>query len=231
MDIKLSGSLSTLSTMPNTLDSEPVAGTLRQLYANSEAQRGKPRRRPDQSQPRPSAQQRADDAAEIYMPIDSEAGRLLYSLIRATKPATVVEFGTSFGISTLHLAAAVRDNGVGRVVTTELNEHKIATATATFDAVGLADVVTVLGGDAVEELGALEGSVDFVLLDGWKELYVPVLKVLEDRIPSGTLIAADNASHTDTGPYLDYVRDPANGYVTFNFPSKHEDSMELSLKV
>lgn len=164
------------------------------------------------------------------MPIDPEAGRLLYSLIRATRPATVVEFGTSFGISTLHLAAAVRDNGSGRVVTTELNAHKIATASATFDEVGVSDLVTVLGGDAVETLGALDGAVDFVLLDGWKELYVPVLKVLEDRLPSGTLIAADNASHADTAPYLDYVRDPAHGYVTFNFPSKHEDSMELSLK-
>lgn len=215
--------------MPNSLDSGPIADALRDLYAKAEAQRGGPRRRRDPAE-RPTAQQRADDAAEAYMPIDPEAGRLLYSLIRATKPTVVVEFGTSFGISTLHLAAAVRDNGTGRVVTTELNAHKIATATATFEEAGVADLVTVFGGDAVETLSALGGSVDFVLLDGWKELYVPVLKVLEDRMPSGTLVAADNAGHPDTGPYLDYVRDSAGGYVTFNFPSKHEDSMELSLK-
>lgn len=82
----------------------------------------------------------------------------------------------------------------------------------------------------METLGVLDDSVDFVLLDGWKELYLPVLKVLEARLRPGTLIAADNASKADTGAYLDHVRDPANGYVTFDFPSKENDSMELSCR-
>nr|WP_296777187.1 class I SAM-dependent methyltransferase [Rhodococcus sp. (in: high G+C Gram-positive bacteria)] len=217
--------------MPTTLTTDPVASTLRELYAASELQRSGPRRpRPAESE-RPSAQERADAASEAYMPIDPDAGQLLYSLIRATRPETVVEFGTSFGISTLHLAAAVRDNGTGRVVTTELNAHKVSTATATFDRVGLSDVVTVLQGDALETLDTVTGPIGFVLLDGWKEMYLPVLKAIESRLPAGTLIAADNAGHAETGPYLDYVRDPANGYTTTNFPSKEDDSMELSCKV
>jgi predicted O-methyltransferase YrrM len=216
--------------MANTLTSDPVASTLRDLYAASEAQRSGPRRpRPAESE-RPSAQERADAASEVYMPIDPDAGRLLYSLIRATRPETVVEFGTSFGISTLHLAAAVRDNGLGHVVTTELNAHKVATAIATFNSVGLSDVVTVLEGDALETLDTIDGPIGFVLLDGWKEMYLPVLKAIETRLPAGTLIAADNAGHAETGPYLDYVRDPGHGYVTVNFPSKADDSMELSCK-
>ncbi|OZF26095.1 class I SAM-dependent methyltransferase [Rhodococcus sp. 14-2483-1-2] len=218
--------------MPTSLDSGPIASTLQDLYAAAEAQRSGPgHRRKRDSAERLTAQQRADGAADAYMPIDREAGRLLYSLIRATRPATVVEFGTSFGISTLHLAAAVRDNGFGRVVTTEMNAHKVAAASATFEEVGVSDLVTVLNGDAVKTLDALDGTVEFVLLDGWKELYEPVLKVLEARLPVGTLIAADNASHSDAGPYLEYVRNPAHGYVTFNFPSKRDDSMELSVKV
>src|SRR5712691_4728233 len=71
-----------------------------------------------------SPQQQADAKAQVYMPISAQGGELLYTLIRAVRPATVVEFGTSFGISTLYLAAAVRDNGAGRVISTELNASK-----------------------------------------------------------------------------------------------------------
>ena len=71
-----------------------------------------------------TVQERADAMSEFYIPVTPEAGRLLYSLVRATRPATIVEFGMSFGISALHLASAVRDNGTGRVVTTELSESQ-----------------------------------------------------------------------------------------------------------
>jgi predicted O-methyltransferase YrrM len=156
---------------------------------------------------------------------------LLYSLVRATRPQTVVEFGMSLGLSGIHLAAAVRDNGSGRVVTTELSAAKIVTATRNFEEAGLSDVVTVLEGDALETLKTLDGSVDFVLLDGWKELYIPVLELLEPRLNPGTLVVADNTSMPDLQPYLDYVRDPANGYVSVNFLARDSDSMELSCRV
>ena len=176
--------------------------------------------------------ERADAAAEIYMPISAEGGRLLYSLIRAARPALVVEFGMSFGISTLHLAAAVRDNGVGRVVTTEMSAHKIATARKTFAETGLDDLITVLEGDALEtlpaELAADEG-VGFVLLDGWKTLYLPVLHLLEPRLVPGTLVVGDDAAMDLVQPYLAYVRDPANGYQSTLFPV--EDGMEISCRV
>ncbi len=155
---------------------------------------------------------------------------MLYSLVRATRPQTVVEFGMSLGLSGIHLAAAVRDNGSGRVVTTELSAAKIATATRNFAEVGLADVVTVLEGDALQTLTTLEGSVDFLLLDGWKELYLPVIKMLEPRLSPGTLVVADNTNMPDLEGYLDYVRDPANGYVSVNFVARDSDSMEISCR-
>src|SRR5262245_14495940 len=93
-------------------------------------------------------QERADAAAESIIPISAKGGRLLYNLIAPTRRATVVEFGTSFGISTLHLAAAVRDNGSGQVITTELSATKTAAARRTFADAGLADLITVLPGDA-----------------------------------------------------------------------------------
>jgi predicted O-methyltransferase YrrM len=178
-----------------------------------------------------SAQERADALSDFYLPVTPEAGRLLYALVRATRPQTVVEFGMSLGLSGIHLAAAVRDNGTGRVVTTELSAAKITTAKQNFAEAGLSDVITVLEGDALKTLETLDGPVDFVLLDGWKELYISVLKLLEPRLNPGTLIVADNTNMPDLKPYLDYVRDSANGYVSVNFLARDSDSMEISCRV
>ncbi|MFD9949302.1 O-methyltransferase [Nonomuraea sp. NPDC059023] len=174
-------------------------------------------------------QEHADAAEEIYMPISPEAGRLLYSLVRAIRPATVVEFGMSFGISTLHLAAAVRDNGTGRVITTELSAHKIAAARRTFAETGLAEVITVLEGDALRTLADLPDKPGFVLLDGWKDLYLPVLRMLEPRLDPGTLVVADDVELESVQPYLAYVREPGNGYACVTFPV--EDGLEISCRL
>jgi predicted O-methyltransferase YrrM len=177
-----------------------------------------------------SAQERADALSDFYLPVTPEAGRLLYALVRATKPSTVVEFGMSLGISAIHLASAVRDNGTGRVVTTELSAAKVAKAKQTFVETGLDDLITVLEGDALTTLADVDGPVGFVLLDGWKELYLPVTKLLEPKLSAGALIVADNTSMDDTRPYLEHVRDPSSGYVSVNFPVREGDSMEISCR-
>lgn len=178
-----------------------------------------------------TAQERADALSDVYMPVTPEAGRLLYTLVRAARPETVVEFGMSLGLSGIHLAAAVRDNGAGRVVTTELSATKVETAKRNFVEAGLDDVITVLEGDALSTLTTLDGPVGFVLLDGWKEFYLPVIKLLEPRLSPGALVVADNTNMPDTQPYLDHVREPANGYVSVNFLARDADSMEISCRV
>jgi predicted O-methyltransferase YrrM len=177
-----------------------------------------------------SAQERADALSDFYLPVTPDAGRLLYALVRAGKPSTIVEFGMSLGISAIHLASAVRDNGTGRVVTTELSAAKVTAAKKTFADTGLDDLITVLEGDALSTLADIDGPVGFVLLDGWKELYLPVIKLLEPRLSAGALIVADNTSMDDTKPYLEHVRDPGNGYVSVNFPVREGDSMEISCR-
>lgn len=177
-----------------------------------------------------SAQERADALSDFYLPVTPDAGRLLYALVRAGKPSTIVEFGMSLGISAIHLASAVRDNGTGRVVTTELSAAKVTAAKKTFAETGLDDLITVLEGDALSTLADIDGPVGFVLLDGWKELYLPVIKLLEPRLSAGALIVADNTSMDDTKPYLEHVRDPGNGYVSVNFPVREGDSMEISCR-
>ena len=120
--------------MTSTLLDSRVATALNRMFAEADAQMpmlGELMGRdgvPDGA----SAQQRADALSDFYLPITPEAGRLLYTLVRASRPTTVVEFGMSLGISAIHLASAVRDNGEGRVVTTELNAQKVKMATANF---------------------------------------------------------------------------------------------------
>jgi predicted O-methyltransferase YrrM len=214
-----------------TLTQSKVASLLDRSYAESRAQMATIRQRFEGiDMATATAQERADALSDVYMPVTPEAGRLLYSLVRATRPQTIVEFGMSLGLSGIHLASAVVDNGSGRVVTTEMSATKIATAKKNFAEAGLSDVITVLEGDALETLKTLDGSVDFILLDGWKEFYLPVIKLLEPRLAPGTLIVADNTNMAETQPYLDYVRDPANGYVSVNFLARDSDSMELSCR-
>lgn len=216
--------------MTTTLQDPRVAATLERMYAESKNQMSLLRERRGTFDRPMTARERAEAMSEFYIPVTPEAGRLLYSLVRATRPATIVEFGMSFGISAVHLAAAARDNGAGRVVTTELSETKIAAAKQTFAETGLNDVITILEGDALSTLSDVAGPVDFVLLDGWKDLYLPVLELLEPRLSPGVLVIADNASSPDMAPYLDRVRNPENGYVSFNFQVRDSDSMEISCR-
>ena len=216
--------------MPNTLQDPRVATELDRMYTESISQMSKLREMHDELGRPMTAQERTEAMSEFYIPVTPESGRLLYALVRATRPATVVEFGMSFGISAIHLASAVRDNGTGRVLTTELSDTKIAAAKQTFAKTGLDSVITILEGDALSTLAELDGPVDFVLLDGWKDLYLPVIKLLEPRLSAGVLVVADNASAPDMKPYLDYVRSPDNGYVSFNFLARESDSVEVSCR-
>ena len=221
--------------MPDSLTSPPVRPVLDRLFqaadSDDAAQRVTVRERYPDGFAGMSAREQADAYGELYIPVSPEGGRLLYTLIRASRPATVVEFGTSFGISTIHLAAAVRDNGTGHVVSTELHAAKVARARANLAEAGLADLVTIIEGDARETLADLPGPVGFVLLDGWKDLYLPVLRLLEPRLAPGALVVADDtismaAQMTD---YLSYVRDPAHGYLSVSIPES--DGLEITCRV
>jgi predicted O-methyltransferase YrrM len=169
--------------------------------------------------------------SEVFMPVDRAGGRFLYSLARAQGSRLIVEFGTSFGISTIHLAAAARDIGDGaRVVTTEMEPNKVRRAREHLREARLLDCVDIREGDALETLKTLEGPIDLLFLDGWKKLYLPVLRLLEPRLRPGSAIVADDLAlfPEELKPYLDHVRNPTNGYVSLEVPIG--DGMELSIR-
>lgn len=163
---------------------------------------------------------------EFPLAVSRETGALLYMLARSLGAKNVVEFGTSFGVSTLHLAAAVRDNGGGRVITTEFEPSKAERALEHFVAGGVADLIEIRLGDALQTLASdLPETIDLVLLDGAKALYPEILALLESRLRPGALIVADNADYAPE--YLSRVRSTDAGYLSLPF----DEDVELSMKL
>ncbi len=163
---------------------------------------------------------------DLWLPVSRETGALLYMQARSSGARTIVEFGTSFGLSTLYLAAALRDNGGGRLVTSEFEPSKVVRARRNLEAGGLADLVEVREGDALRTLGDdLPDTVDFLLLDGAKALYPEVLRLVAGRLKPGAIIVADDADQSPE--YLEHVRSPANGYMSMPFGG----DAELSVRV
>jgi predicted O-methyltransferase YrrM len=151
--------------------------------------------------------------ADNYLAVSPEYGKFLYQCARARNAKRIVEFGTSMGISTIHLAAALRDVGGGILIGTELEPTKVGRARANLEAAGLSDLVEIRQGNALETLADVGGDIDLLLLDGAFTLYLPVLQLLEPRLKAGALILAENAFE-QAGGYLAYVRNPKNGYVS-----------------
>ncbi|WP_027542539.1 O-methyltransferase [Bradyrhizobium sp. WSM2254] len=163
---------------------------------------------------------------DVPLAVSRETGALLYMLARSSRARTIVEFGTSFGISTLHLAAGLRDNGGGRLITSEFEPSKAARARDNLSAGGLLDLVEIREGDALKTLSAdLPDTIDLVLLDGAKALYPEILELVEGHLKPGAIIIADNAD--DSPDYLARVRMPGSGYMSTAFA----EDVELSVRI
>jgi predicted O-methyltransferase YrrM len=162
-----------------------------------------------------------------YLSINPQLGRFLYVLARTSGARRIIEFGTSFGISTIYLACALRDNGGGHLIGTEFEPAKAKRAEENLNAAGLADLVEIRLGDALETLKQLDGPIDLVLLDGAITLYLPVLKLVEPHLTSGSIVLGENAIK-QSPEYLDYIRDARNGYLSL--PLQFRDGNELSLR-
>lgn len=144
------------------------------------------------------------DFKNAYLPISKEQGEAIRQLVINNNCINVVEFGTSFGISTIYLADAVRQTG-GKVISTELLESKATRAKENIKNAGLNEFVDIRIGDAMETLKNHTKPIDFLFLDGWKDLYLPLFQLLEPQFHSGTMIYADNMDMQDTKPYADFI--------------------------
>jgi len=167
--------------------------------------------------------------AKNFLNVSAEFGRFLYMCARARGAKEIVEFGTSFGVSTIHLACALRDSGGGRLIGTELEPGKAQRARQNLGDAGLAHLVEIRVGDALETLkDDMEREVDLLLLDGAVSLYLPVLKLVEPHLKNGALVIGENAVEQSPG-YLSYVRNPQNGYLSLALPFAAGRGNELTV--
>ncbi len=167
--------------------------------------------------------------------LDAEKGRLAYMLCRALDARRVVEIGTSFGVSTIYLAAALRDNAGGsleprRVIGTELEPTKIAQAQANLAEAGLDGFAEIRLGDALVTLADLAGPIDFLLIDTWIPLALPALKLLTPLLRQGAVVMCDNVKQfaKDYQAYTDFIRNPGNGFRSMLWPNR--GGVEISVR-
>lgn len=142
---------------------------------------------------------------ELLICVGPDTGRLIEILARSLGAKSILELGTSYGYSTVWLAAAARATG-GHVVSLELAPHKVVYAREQLDRAGLGDRVEFVVGDALDILRERVGPWDFVLIDLWKDLYVPCFDLIRPRLSPGAILVADNML------YPDAVRPQAEAY-------------------
>ena len=184
----------------------------------------------------PASKHDMDFVRDKLVALDPEKCDLCYMLCRAIGARRVVEFGTSFGVSTIYLAAAVRDTvrergGEGIVIGTEIEPNKAEIATANITDAGLDPFVEVRVGDARETLKDAGGAVDFLLLDSWIPLVRPVMNVMVPQLRRGAMVLCDNVEmfEREYSDYTSFVRDPKNGFRSVLL--SHQGGLELSIKL
>jgi predicted O-methyltransferase YrrM len=137
-----------------------------------------------------------DQRDEFLISVGPATGQLLNILAKSIQAKTIVELGTSYGYSTLWLAEAARANG-GKLISLDKADYKQTYAKERIARAGLTGYVEFRLGDALETLATLKGPFDFVLVDLWKELYVPCLELFYPKLARGAFIAADNMIYPD----------------------------------
>jgi predicted O-methyltransferase YrrM len=180
---------------------------------------------------RPRRSSAAEGLDDAFLALGREQAAYCYAQARAVRARRIVEFGTSFGVSTIWLAAAVRDNGGGTVIGTEMVPTKAERARAHVQEAGLADHAEIRTGDALETLRDLDGPVDLMLNDGFPDAALDVLRLVAPHLRTGAVVITDNVGvmRGDYADYVAWVRDPAHGFVSVRLPYK--GGTELSVRV
>ncbi len=168
---------------------------------------------------------------DAFIPISRVQGVALYQFARARRARHIVEFGASFGISTIYLAAAVRDNGGGRVITTEIEPGKISRARDHWRRAGVDPEIQLLEGDALQTLRVVSQPIDLLFLDGWKDACLPVLQLLEPHLAPGACVFCDDVKgfRKTLKPYVNHVRSRPLNYVSMELPLG--DGLEFTVVV
>lgn len=178
------------------------------------------------------------DSAEVkafltdkLVALEPDKSLFCYQICRALRARRVVEAGTSYGVSTLYLAAAVRDNGGGTVIATEYEPEKVEKAKSHFSEAGLVNQIDLREGDLRETLADVRGPIDFMLIDIWSPMARPALELVALQLRAGAIVLCDNTEmfRDHYRDYFAYLHDPANGFITMTLP--FAGGLEMSVRV
>lgn len=133
---------------------------------------------------------------EFLIPIGPDTGRVLNIIIKSLRAKTILELGTSYGYSTIFFAEAARACE-GKVISVDISSDKQRYAKERLTAAGLNSFVEFVTGDAREFIASFTGSFDFVLIDLWKDLYIPCFDLVRPKLSEGAFVAADNILHPE----------------------------------
>jgi predicted O-methyltransferase YrrM len=167
--------------------------------------------------------------------LDRDKAEFCYQLCRAKKACRIVEVGTSYGVSTLYLAAAVRDNvaelgGSGAVIGTEHEPSKAAAARENFARSGLSSFIQLREGDLRQTLKQIDGPIDFVLMDVWIAMALPALELIAPHLAYGAVVMSDNTREHRAfyADYFEFLNDPTNRFTTMTLP--FDGGLEMSVR-
>jgi predicted O-methyltransferase YrrM len=173
--------------------------------------------------------------------LDRSKAEFCYHVCRALRARRVVEAGTSFGVSTVFLAAAVRDNlaqapaslevsGHPIVIATENEPQKIRMARGHFAEAGLSNLIDLREGDLRETLQDVDGPIDFMLIDIWTPMARPALGLIAPRLREGAVVICDNTQQFRHAyhDYFEFIGDPRHGLRTMTLP--FEGGLEFTVR-
>ena len=224
----------------SVLNDPKLEGLLASLHARSDEQlaalRSYDAERVNEAQP-PAA----DEAARLkafrsdkLVALDRDKAEFCYQLCRAGNARRIVEIGTSYGVSTLYLAAAVRDNAARRRRRRRGDRHRIRAregkaARAHFAEAGLSRFIDLREGDLRQTLKKIDGPVDFVLMDIWIAMARPALELVAPHLRPGAIVVCDNTEQYRSAyaDYFAFLAEPANGFRTMTLP--FDGGLELSV--
>jgi predicted O-methyltransferase YrrM len=183
----------------------------------------------------PTADELKAFRSDKLVALDRDKAEFCYQLCRANDARHIVEAGTSYGVSTLYLAAALRDNvraggGAGMVIGTEYEPAKAQAAREHLAAAGLSRFVELREGDLRETLKRIDAPVDFMLVDIWVPMARPALALIAPHLRPGAIVICDNTQRhrSEYADYFGFLADPANGFRTMTLP--FDGGLEMSVR-
>ncbi|KAK2608856.1 hypothetical protein QQS21_002569 [Conoideocrella luteorostrata] len=178
----------------------------------------------------------AEVMRDKFIALDQDKSQYVYALCRATNARTIVEAGTSFGVSTIYLALAAAANAArggkpARVIATEHEPTKAAKAREYWNECGkdVAEVIDLREGDLRETLKENLHDVDLLLLDIWTPMALPTLQVVQPKMRPGAVVITDNTISSATGykDLLEYLRGPESPFINLTLP--YNNGLEMSI--